>query len=116
MSCNLNACCTCISLGGAPDTSALNALPKSCATSILPELLADDDHDLWCAIDGVRNEVEEASSNSEVLCSASYDKQDGHALQSQLYCCGDEVGAGSVTDVLERLFRNTAVSVAEVFC
>ena len=67
MSWNLNSYYTFISLAGIPDATAFNQLLKKFAVSILPDLLANDDHDLWCAFDSIREELEEAADEAEAL-------------------------------------------------
>ena len=67
MSWNLNSYYTFISLAGIPDATSFDQLLKEFAVSILPDLLANDDHDLWCAFDSIREELEEAANEAESL-------------------------------------------------
>jgi len=66
MSWNLSSYYSCVSLAGIADAPALNELLQRFATSILPDLLADEDHDLWSAFDDIREDVEDGDSESAV--------------------------------------------------
>lgn len=67
MSWSLESYSTSMTLTGVADDPAFKQLLTKFASSILPDLLADDDHDLWSAFDCVRDEVEDAGNESDAL-------------------------------------------------
>ena len=67
MSWNIGTTYTCICLPDVRDALALNALLKEFAASILPTLLAEEDHDLWDAFDSIREDLEDATQHHDAV-------------------------------------------------
>ena len=67
MSWNIGATYTCICLPAVRDALGLKALLKEFAASILPTLLAEEDHDLWDAFDAIREDLEDATQDHDAV-------------------------------------------------